>query len=722
MPRVKALLDCVGLALCEKARKALSGHARFGDALPDVAKAALDHLHKEFPTPELRSAIGEMVSLLPAVYRERVAKTVDGLARVQAVPFKDELTDYLTHFPSFARRFLMRPSDPTGTTVPEAAKFFRADELLPLLPPHRPKLRVGREPPGLDNWKLRELLGVGETAETWIAEEEGNPGHRAAIKFPTDDETRKAVVEQQALFHEVFKLVDEPGVVPLSAVYLETDPPALESKFASGYDLASLMWDWRWKYDTPKPEAALKLMRRLCDIVAHAHAKGVVHRDLKPSNVRLHPTEGGKFTVWLTDFGWSQISAARSLTLSKSSTPRGEQHWLALRGAHTPLYASPQQVKRDPPDPRDDVYALGVIWFQLLRRDPHAEAPVGTEWAEEMRHHGVTDSQARLLAACLSTRPDKRPRNTRELAEMLAHVSVAARPDATPVGTDGAKPAAAKGPSSVSHPAVAAKEARPAVCHVVPGYGGMPRAVSNSVGMAFTLIPPGRFQMGSADTEPGHREHESPAHPVAITRPFYMGVYPVTQGQFERVMGRNPSAFTRGHGGGPDHPVETVSWPDAVRFCEALSRVPDEQMHGRAYRLPTEAEWEYCCRAGTTSAFSFGDKMDARDCHHAAAGAFGKSGGQGRTEPVGRHRANPFGLYDMHGNVQEWASDWYDEYYYFDSPTDDPPGPDRGSLRVVRGGCWTAFANDCRSAARRGHSPTSPTNTIGFRVVLLAAG
>jgi formylglycine-generating enzyme required for sulfatase activity len=721
MPRVKALLDCIGLALCEKARSALSGRARFGDTLPDVAKSALDNLHKEFPTPELRTAISEVIAMLPAVYRERVTKTIEGLARVQAVPFKDELADYLIHLPSIARRFLMRPSDPMGTTVPDTLAFFKADDLLPFLPPHRPKLRIGHEPAGLDNWKLRELLGVGETAETWIADEEGNHGHKTAMKFAVDEETRKAVVEQQQLFHDVFKLSEEPGVVPLTAVYLETDPPALESKFVSGYDLASLMWDWRWKYDSPKPEAALKLMRRLCDIVAHAHAKGVIHRDLKPSNIRLHPTEGGKFTVWVTDFGWSQISSARSLLLSKSNTPRGEQHWLALRGAHTPLYASPQQMKKDPPDPRDDVYALGVIWYQLLRRNPHAEAPVGTEWAEEMRAHGVTDSQARLLMACLSTRPEKRPRNTRELAEMLGHVTVAPH-EAASVGTDGSKLLPMKGHSSVVDQAVAATKATAPVVSTaaVPGYGGMPRTVTNSVGMAFTLIPPGRFLMGSTDAEPGHREHEGPPHSVAITHPFYMGVYPVTQGQFERVKRRNPAAFHRGAGGGPDHPVEMVTWQDAVKFCEQLTKLPDEQIHGRVYRLPTEAEWEYCCRAGTTTAFGYGSKIDAKDCLHAAPHA-GKSGPT-RTEPVGRHRANKFGLYDMHGNVQEWVNDWYDEYYYFDSPTEDPRGPEHGTLRVVRGGCWTSFANDCRSAARRGHDPNSPTNTIGFRVVLTVGG
>ncbi|MCU0705208.1 MAG: SUMF1/EgtB/PvdO family nonheme iron enzyme [Fimbriiglobus sp.] len=721
MSRVKTLLDCLSLALCDKARKALFGTVRFGDVIQDVAKATLDNTHKELPTAELRQAIAEMVSLPAPQYAEAVKQTVEGLARVQTVPFKAELIDYLSHVPSFARRFLMRPSDPTGKTVPEACNFFKADELLPMLPPHRPKLGIGREPAGLDNWKLKELIGVGETAETWLAEDAAEPGRFAAIKFAIDDESRRAIVERQELFHEAFKLNEEQGVIPLSSVYLETDPPGLESPFIAGYDLASLIWDWKWKFTAPKPEAALKLVRRLCDIVAHAHAKGVIHRDLKPSNVRLHPTDGGKFTLWVSDYGWGQISSARSLLLSRNSTPRGEQQWLSLRGAHSPLYASPQQMKKDPPDPRDDVYALGMIWFQLLHRDPHAPAPVGNEWADEMRPHGVTDSQVRLLTACLATRPEKRPKNTRELAVYLAQVAADKPEKAAGAETDGSKLIPLKGHSAVLKDAftqavAASKAAVPVVATAVPGFGGLPRTVTNSAGITFALIPPGRFTMGSDSNEPGHRNHEGPTHPVALRKPFYLSVYPVTQAQFERVTGRNPSGFTRGHGGGPDHPVEQVSWDDAVRFCERLGRLPDEEGNERKYRLPTEAEWEYACRGGTATPFGCGDKLTPKDAHFAAPGGFGKGGGH--TAPVGKCPANPFGLFDMHGNVQEWVSDWYDEYYYHDSPSDDPPGPDQGTLRVVRGGCWTAFPNDCRSAARRGHHPNSPSNTVGFRVVL----
>src|SRR6185503_13169663 len=131
-----------------------------------------------------------------------------------------------------------------------------------------------------------------------------------------------------ALFTQVFDLNEVPGVLPLRGVYQDTDPPCLEAPFVHGYDLAGLMFEWKWRYDSAKPEAALKLVRRLASIVAKAHEKGIVHRDLKPSNVLLHPTEGGKFTMWVSDFGWGQIESVRALELAKTG-PRGEQQRLA---------------------------------------------------------------------------------------------------------------------------------------------------------------------------------------------------------------------------------------------------------------------------------------------------------------------------------------------------------------------------------------------------------
>ncbi len=727
MPRVKAFLDCLGLALCDKARKPLTGVGRFGDCLLDVARATLDAAHKQLSTDAVKQALADLTTVPADEYAERLNKLCDGLARVHSIPFRKELIDYLTPMPGLIRRFLARPSDPDGVTPPEGLQISKPEDLLLFLPPHASKLKPGHEPKGLDGWVLSELLGFGETSETWLAynpnDDDAAP---VALKFATDDDAVDAVREQQKLFVDVFALAEESGVVPLQSVFLETVPPALEYAYFTGYDLASLMWDWKWKFDAAKPEASFKLLRRICDIVGKAHAKGIVHRNLKPSNIRLHPTDGGKFTIWVTDFGWSQIASARSLAMGRT-TPRPEQTRLSWRGAYSPNYASPQQTRKDAADPRDDVYALGVIWYQLLKRNAHAAAPVGHEWVEEFRAAGVTDAQAHLLNACLSTRPDKRPADAVELAQMLGNV-----PSGPPTtGNDGSKliqikrsgehavgpltpQSGGKRPTKLGMPALlSAAAAVPAA-----GYGGLPRMLNNSIGITFALIAPGTFLMGSPVEESGRREHENPQHEVGITKPFYLGVLAVTQGQYEKVMGKNPAAFSRNHHGGSDYPVETLTWDDAAKFCERLSHLSDEQIHGRSYRLPTEAEWEYACRAGSTTPFSFGDKISPKEVHYAAVGAFGKSGGQARTVAVGTLPANAFGLHDMHGNVQEWVNDWYDEYYYFDAPPDDPPGPLTGTMKVVRGGCFTMFGSDCRSAARRQHSPTGASNTVGFRVVL----
>ncbi|QJW95277.1 formylglycine-generating enzyme family protein [Frigoriglobus tundricola] len=230
--------------------------------------------------------------------------------------------------------------------------------------------------------------------------------------------------------------------------------------------------------------------------------------------------------------------------------------------------------------------------------------------------------------------------------------------------------------------------------------------------MTFVRVPAGAFRMGD---DLSGRSFEGPVHEVRITRPFYISVVPVTQAQYEAVKGKNPSKFNRHHGGGPDHPVEHVTWDQAFRFCDKLARMPDEQVHRRSYRLPTEAEWEYACRGGTTTDYACGDKLTGRDALFATSGhkLAGKS-----TCPVAQFPANAYGLHDMHGNVQEWVNDWFDEYYYFDSPVPDPPGPKTGHLRVVRGGCYGMLPIDCRSAARRGHATDSASETIGFRVVM----
>jgi formylglycine-generating enzyme required for sulfatase activity len=235
--------------------------------------------------------------------------------------------------------------------------------------------------------------------------------------------------------------------------------------------------------------------------------------------------------------------------------------------------------------------------------------------------------------------------------------------------------------------------------------------ITNSIGMKLVLIPKGTFTMGSPSEEVGGKNDEE-QHQVTIGRDYYLGVTEVTQGQYEKVMGYNPSRFQKRVIRKSDssmYPVENVSWEDAVEFCKKLSDLPEEKKAGRVYRLPTEAEWEYACRAGSKAAYSFGANSQLLGDY-----AWFEGNSADQTHPVGEKKANAWGLYDMHGNVWEWCSDWYGQYPK--GAVSDPSGPSEGSTRVYRGGSWSLEAAICRSAIRYWFEPSYLI--IGFRLAL----
>ena len=239
-----------------------------------------------------------------------------------------------------------------------------------------------------------------------------------------------------------------------------------------------------------------------------------------------------------------------------------------------------------------------------------------------------------------------------------------------------------------------------------------PKEIINSIEIKLVLIPNGTFMMGSPVEEEGRYDNEV-QHKVTISRDYYLGVTEVTQGQYEKVMGTNPSKFQKQVILNKDssmYPVEKVSWEDAVSFCKRLSELPDEKTAGRVYRLPTEAEWEYACRAESETAFHFGGSSKLSDDF----AWFGNSNKQ--THPVGQKKPNAWGLYDMHGNVFEWCGDWFNEYPK--GAVSDPTGPKEGVLRVFRGGSWEFGAASGRSATRFFTAPFGRGDWIGFRVAL----
>jgi formylglycine-generating enzyme required for sulfatase activity len=264
---------------------------------------------------------------------------------------------------------------------------------------------------------------------------------------------------------------------------------------------------------------------------------------------------------------------------------------------------------------------------------------------------------------------------------------------------------------------------RPAVVEPVPAPDDPAQPITNTIGMKLVLIPSGVFLMGSPDSDQHAFDIEKPQHRVRITQPFYLGVYEVTQGQYRVVTSESPSYFK----GSDDLPVERVSWNDAVAFCNKLSAREGLKPYyqtgtglptgGDGYRLPTEAEWEYACRAGSTTRFSFGDE-------EASLGEYAWFDGNSdkKTHPVGQKRPNAFGLYDMHGNVWEWCWDGYEENYYANSPGADPVGPSQAADRVVRGGSWGSDPLLCRAALRNRFTPGGRYGDLGFRVARVQSG
>ncbi len=284
--------------------------------------------------------------------------------------------------------------------------------------------------------------------------------------------------------------------------------------------------------------------------------------------------------------------------------------------------------------------------------------------------------------------------------------------------------------------------------------------LGSGVKLKMVLIPAGEFKMGSGESAEAtaaffnkiygenrvqaHRfKDEHPQHRVRITKPFYLGTYHVTRGQFRqfandsgyktgaekeepnfaRRLGHEKNGLDSSENNSwrdvgfeqtDEHPVVCISWSDALTFCNWLS-----QKEGKTYRLPTEAEWEYACRAGTTTRYHSGDDPEtlakvgnvAIHTLRLIAGARPVL-----TSPVGSFKPNAFGLYDMHGNAWQWCSDWYDDTYYTVSPVDNPTGPDSGAMRVLRGGSWGSRPDFARSTSRYLREPSSHSNAIGFRV------
>jgi formylglycine-generating enzyme required for sulfatase activity/tRNA A-37 threonylcarbamoyl transferase component Bud32 len=625
--------------------------------------------------------------------------------------------------------------------------------------------------------RILRLLGRGGMGEVYEVEHELT-GKRHALKLLSSEVMEvSGALERFEREAKVMARLEHPGIVRVDFAGEEEGRHWLRMELMPGREVSGRRVITLEDYVATKggrlPESEVKaLLAEILNALGHAHGKSLVHRDLKPANVLFDGEH-----VKIADFGLVNAAGAEWMdTQVRSTVINQDDEDTLIDGSGTGsrsraimgtyAYMSPEQRKGQPADARSDLYAVGLMTFRMLTG---MESP-GMERASELGL-GLDAGWDAWLIGTLKENPDDRFPTASAMQVALdfrsAVSSVAVKPEPAPEA-----PKVKRAPEeplprpAPARPAVKPRRKQPAAAPVVPakasrawlylcaaalvvglwawspwesgpsgeydyasasGISLDPSEVSAhaermkenlpakkpfavpSIGLDMLWVKPGTFEMGSSSGS-----FDETPHAVTLTQGYWLGKYEVTQAEWERVMGSNPSRYK---GGGK--PVESVSWTDVTSFCDkltALERKAGRLPAGMAYQLPTEAQWEYACRAGTKTAFSFGDELTAKDANYAYDG-FGT--GLQRTSDVGEYPANGWGFHDMHGNVWEWCADWYGDYPA--GAARDPVGPADGSSRVLRGGSWLHTADPARSAFRFRSEPAYGNFSLGFRLSLRPA-
>ena len=425
MPNGWAILKVVGKALVLRGGKfllnAVSGGV-LGEAV-EVVQYAWEEWQKETGTEEARQASLQALAQAPIQeVRSHAAEVVQEVAADQPEAVRQNLVNYLTHVPATVRRSLRRASDPSGTTIPAGLVLRKADDLLALLPPRLPRFKEGDFPIANVDLELVELLGVGGFGEVWKAR---NPYQQndppVALKFCIDADAASSLRHEAALLDRVKSQGTHPGIVRLLRTYLRADPPCLEYEYVAGGDLGGVIQELHRTAGGVRPDKAAKLMLRLAEVVGFAHRLDppIVHRDLKPANVLVQKKDKG-IVLKVADFGIGGVAVGKAVAESRGDSTKALLAATVARGSYTALYASPQQMAGLPADPRDDVYALGVIWHQLLTGDLSKGRPGGSRWKERLTEKGLPATMVRLLEDCFEDDPEDRPKDAADLAVRLS--------------------------------------------------------------------------------------------------------------------------------------------------------------------------------------------------------------------------------------------------------------------------------------------------------------
>ena len=514
---------------------------------------------------------------------------------------------------------------------------------------------------------------------------------------------------------EVQALIDfdsHPSIVSCREFFRMNGTAYLVMAYEDGQSLAELLAHREGEGRPFTASDLLAVMLPVLEGLARVHAAGVLHRDIKPSNILIRRRDGRPVLI---DFGAAKQVTAR---FSKSQAP------------YTEGYAALEQVADvGKLGPWTDMYGAGAVMWRMVAGGNRPWEPPHPVRVEQRSHAVVAEADdpmpsaselgsgrfpPRMLEAidrCLRLRETKRIQDAPELLGVLRAASDQSRSavsakvgDAPSEGTMEVRQGSASNVASVA-PEPRTGRRWLTLAGIAVGLGlvlatwrsiGSVETWTNSIGMEFMQIPAGSFVMGSPSHEEGRSSRER-QHEVRIVQGFWMGKYEVTQSEWKVVMGSNPSGFADC---GPRCPVEQVSWEDAQEFIRKLNG--RESGRGYRYRLPTEAEWEYAARAGSTGT-RYGELGEV---------AWYDDNSGRRTHPVGMKQANALGLHDMLGSVWEWMSDWYRSY----DESEDEFGSS-GSSRVIRGGSWFSIARHVRSANRLNISPGARYTIIGFRLV-----
>ena len=423
MAWAKVLFRSIAEAICAQGLRGLLGAVPFGDVFYEVADNAWDRFRKYQDQAEDRAMLEGVVRASMAEIKEEARAVVTEVCAQQPEEVRTQVIHYLTQVPSLIRQSFKRPSDAQGLSFPLLLSLQKSADLLAFLPARLPRFQAGDRPPGVGDWELVELLGVGGFGEVWKARHRFFDGIApVALKFCLDPTARDRLLRYEAnVLNQVMRHGRHPGIVALLDAFLGSDPPCLKYEYVEGGDLTGLLREWQPLTVSQRWQPATRVMARLAGIVGTAHrlSPAIVHRDLKPANILLEPLATGNWQLKVTDFGIGSVAALPAIAAARQgTTTRGQMLATALRGAHTPLYASPQQMRGDPPDVRDDVHALGVIWYQLLTGDLGSGAPTGL-WSEELEEAGLDRAVIRLLGTCVAAKPERRPADAAVLAEQL---------------------------------------------------------------------------------------------------------------------------------------------------------------------------------------------------------------------------------------------------------------------------------------------------------------